>query len=208
MSSHKKDSNVVVSICEKISDSSENYFTSLDRDELEADTRALAASSTKVSGDHVKLIYITAINSYPLLSQLLREHLKELPPTLRFALVSRVLYSDGTVEHPESISDELEEILQSDDTDLYSVEAIGHRIFNLREAVLANPDIDLIVLQDEFENSGDIGNLSAIIRNPNCPIDLIELLKAREHFIFSEDVQEKESLDELVLQAEEVLASR
>lgn len=208
MSSAEDHPDAVLRICEKISDSTDNFFSSLDREELEAEARSLANSSSHVSSRYQRVIFLTAINCYPLLSILLREHLKQLPTLLRFALVSRVLYNFGSAEHPESISDELEEILESDDTDLYAVDAIGQRIFNLREAVLANPAIDLMVLENEFENTGDLGNLSSIISNPNCPIELIEQVKNREHFVFSEGVQDEESLDELALQAEEALAAR
>ena len=96
-------------------------------------------------------------------------------------------------------------LLKGDETDLYAIEEIGQQIFILRDALLANPTIDKMVLVDRFNNSGDLGDLSSIIANPTCPRELLQLIQTREHECFQDGSADEDGLEELVDLANELL---
>jgi hypothetical protein len=94
--------------------------------------------------------------------------------------------------------------LECTDEEWYGNGEIGSRIFNLREDVLQNPSLDLVILIDEFENTGDTGNISAILNNPNCPEEfLTQIIKSEHPIIFEDGPQE-----DLMGEAEEILLKR
>jgi hypothetical protein len=104
---------------------------------------------------------------------------------------------------PEGFSVVVEDLLEEVEDEWYENEYVGYRIFNLRERVLRNPTLDPEILAEEFLNSGDVGNISAILNNPICPREFLEQIINSEHLIF--DAGEHEDLIE---EAQELLANR
>ena len=147
--------------------------------------------------------FLLSMKCYPLFIYALDRDLNSIPELLRYCLLSKSLYSQGSVETPKSISVEVEKLLEEVDDEWYGNEAIGYRIFNLRDRVLKNPSLDVEILSEEFDNSGDVGNISSILNNPNCPEDFLQSIVDSDHFIFDEGDHE-----ELIEEAKEILSSR
>lgn len=139
-----------------------------------------------MSVDDQGQVFVSAMKNYLTFNQLISRDMGKLPPVLRLALISRALYGEGSVECPPEFSEDLELLLERDDTSWYDNPTVGHKVFNLRESLLQDPLIDVITLKDEFENSGDTGNLIAILNNPNCPEELFKQIQDRDHLIFDE----------------------
>jgi len=104
----------------------------------------------------------------------------------------------------DEISDQVSELLEEAEEYWYENEEVGYRIFNLRESVLRNPSLDLAILEEEFHNTGDVGNISAILSNPNCPEEFLHQIISADHsIIFNNNPNEA-----LIEEAKEILASR
>jgi hypothetical protein len=139
-----------------------------------------------MSFEDQRQVFVSSMKNYLTFNQLISRDMGKLPPVLRLALISRAFYGEGSVECPPEFSEDLELLLESDATSWYDNPTVGYKVFNLRESLLQNPLIDVITLKDEFENSGDSGNLIAILKNPNCPDELFKQIQDRDHLIFDE----------------------
>jgi hypothetical protein len=106
------------------------------------------------------------------------------------------------VDTPINVQEQVSDLLDEYEGDWNS--KVGYRIYNLRESILENPSLDLNILEDEFENTGDAGNVRAILRNPNCPSGLLQQIIASEHEIFSED----NAYEDLIEEAQSILSKR
>jgi hypothetical protein len=150
-----------------------------------------------------KELFTLSMSCRPLFSCLLDRDLNTIPELLRYSLISRCLYGAGTVETPKSISVEVRELLE----ELTENEDPEHHDFysdsNLREHLLRNPSLDLEILIDEFEGTGDDGNISGILNNPKCPQELLQSIIDSEHFIFDQG-----DYNDLIEEAKEILATR
>lgn len=153
----------------------------------------------------IEALFFFTMQNLSVFWALVTSDLSKIQPLLRFALMSRAIYNFGPVACPANIEDDLNRLLKSDETDLYAIEEIGQQIFNLRDALLANPTIDKIVLIDRFNNTGDLGDISSIISNPTCPRELLQLIKSREHECFQNGFADEDGLEELVDLATEML---
>lgn len=186
-----------------VKENTESYFLKGNLKSLEDLLNLLFSSPEPIDIDSQKKLFLLSMSCYPLFSYSLDRDLRKLPELLRYSLLSKCFYSFGGVATPDSVSEEVEALLDETDEDWYDNQAVGYRIFNLRESVLRNPSLDLEILTDEFENSGDVGNLSAILNNPNCPIEFLQSVIDSEHFVFDEGENE-----ELVEEAKEILSQR
>jgi hypothetical protein len=147
--------------------------------------------------------FLLSMKCYPLFVYALDRDLNSIPELLRYCLLSKSLYSQGSVETPNGISAAVDELLEEVEDEWYENDAIGHRVYNLREMVLRNPSLDLAILTDEFYSSGDGGSIGAILSSPNCPREfLVEIINS-DHIVF--EVFENA---ELISEAKEILANR
>jgi hypothetical protein len=153
----------------------------------------------------IEALFYFSMQNFSVFWALITSDLSKIEPLLRFALMSRAIYNFGPVACPANIEDDLNRLLKGDETDLYAIEEIGQQIFNLRDALLANPTIDKMVLIDRFNNTGDLGDLSSIIANPTCPRELLRLIQTREHECFQDGSADEDGLEELVDLANELL---
>jgi hypothetical protein len=181
----------------------ENNFLKGNAKDLEELLNQLFGSPNPLDLDSQRKLFLLSMNCYPLFSYTLDRDLRMLPAVLKYSLLSRCLYSFGEVATPNTVSNEVQALLDESDQDWYENHAVGHRVFNLRERVLRNPSLDLEILTDEFENSGDSGNISAILNNPNCPREFLQSVIDSDHFIFNEGEHQ-----ELVEEAREILSGR
>ncbi len=155
--------------------------------------------------EEIEALFYFSMQNFSVFWALVTSDLSKIQPLLRFALMSRVIYNFGPVACPTNIEDDLNRLLKGDETDLYGIEEIGQQIFDLRDALLANPTIDKMVLVDRFNNTGDLGDISSIITNPKCPKELLQLIQNREHECFQNFSMDEDSLEELVDLATELL---
>jgi hypothetical protein len=186
-----------------IEENSDGYFLKGNLKDLEELLDQLFSSPETIDLVSQKKLFLLSMSCYPLFSYSLDRDLRKLPELLRYSLLSKCFYSFGGVATPNVVSEEVEALLDETDEDWYENQVVGHRIFKLREQVLRNPSLDLEILADEFENSGDVGNLSAILKNPNCPIEFLQSIIESEHFVFDEGEN-----NELVEEAKEILSKR
>lgn len=161
--------------------------------------------NSKINDDEAIEIFLLSMDCFPLFAELLSQDLQKIPPILRFSLLSKLLYSEGSVLVSDSIQTEVEDMIESSDRDWYLEEDIGYKIYNLRDRVLQNATIDAQILEDEFENAGDIDNLMAILRNPICPREVFAKVIKKEHFVFTENTYSEETLEALVQTAQQSL---
>jgi hypothetical protein len=136
------------------------------------------------------------MNCFPLFATLLNRDLETVPKLLRYCLLSKLLYSEGPVLTPDEFQDQVAEIVAENPRIWYEEDDIGYLIYNIRDLILKNPTLDLEIIQDEFESSGDIGNLMAILENPNCPKSAIETIISKRHFVFEE--RSSDELEQLI----------
>jgi hypothetical protein len=129
--------------------------------------------------------------------------LKTIPELLRYSLLSKCFYSDGRVVTPMTFAKEVDALISDSDQDWYENQVVDYRIFNLRYKILENSTLDLEILEDQFENSGDVTDIRAILDNPNCPSEFLEQIVDSDHHVF----EERENL-ELIEIAKKILASR
>lgn len=153
----------------------------------------------------IEALFHFSMQNFSVFWALITSDLSKIEPLLRFALMSRAIYKFGPVACPANIEDDLNRLLKGDETDLYAIEEIGQQIFTLRDALLANPTIDKMVLIDRFNNTGDLGDLSSIIANPTCPRGLLQLIQSRQHECFQDGSADEDGLEELVDLANELL---
>jgi hypothetical protein len=197
----RKDLDQLVSYVEE---NLEDYYLKGDLKVLEELLNQLFDSQSPLELDSQRKLFLLSMNCYPLFSYMLDRDLGMLPAVLKYGLLSRCLYSfGGVVVTPKTVSIEVQALLDETDQDWYENHTVGHRVFNLRERVLRNPSLDLEILTDEFENSGDSGNISAILNNPNCPREFLQSVIDSDHFIFDEGEHQ-----ELVEEAKEILSGR
>lgn len=183
----------VSEICQKLD---KMTFQTADSEKINSLVDELYSAAQTMSFDEQRMVFISAMKNYFTFNQLLTRDMSKLPQVLRYAFLSKTLYGEGSVDCPSDFAEELEQLLDCDDTSWYDNSEVGYRIYNLRESVLSNPSVDVIILNDEFENSGDEGNLIAILKNPNCPDALVQQILNREHFIFEE--MDESDLTELI----------
>jgi hypothetical protein len=181
----------------------ENYFLKENAKDLEEFLNLLFRSPNPLDLDSQRKLFHLSMNCYPLFSSLLDRDLTMLPEVLRYSLLGRCFYSFGGVATPKTIFKEVQALLDESDQDWYENHIVGHRVFNLRERVLRNPSLDLEILIDEFENSGDSGNIRAILNNSNCPDEFLQSVIDSDHFIFDEG-----DYEELVEEAREIFSRR
>lgn len=182
----------------------ENYFLKGDLKELEELLNGVFENSQGLDLNSQKELFALSMSCYPLFSYSLDRDLNSIPRVLRYCLISKSFFRYGITETPSDIYDVVKELLDQTEQEWYSNDEVGYRIFNLRERVLRNPTLDLEILNEEFYNTGDNGNLSAILNNPKCPIEFIEQIATSDHpIIFTKGANE-----ELVNEAKEILASR
>ena len=181
----------------------ENYFLKENAKDLEDLLNQLFGNPNPIDLDSQRKLFHLSMNCYPLFSYTLDRDLRMLPAVLKYSLLSRCFYSFGGVATPSTVSKEVQALLDESDQDWYENHAVGHRVFNLRERVLRNPSLDLEILKDEFENSGDSGNISSILKNPNCPDEFLQSVIDSDHFIFDDG-----DYEELVEEAREIFSRR
>lgn len=187
-----------------VGENAEGYFLKGNLKDLEELLEQLFSSQEPIDLDSQRKLFLLSMSCYPLFSYLLDRDLNTIPALLRYSLISKCFFDFGTVETPEEISDLVIELLEATDEYWYENDVVGYRIFNLRESVLRNPSLDLEILEEEFHNTGDVGNISAILSNPNCPEVFLHQIISADHPIIFEDNQN----EELIEAAKEILESR
>jgi hypothetical protein len=183
-----------------IEENTEGYFLKGSLKNLEELLNQLFSIPEPLDLESQEKLFILSMSCYPLFSYLLDRDLNTIPGLLRYSLLSKCFFVDA----PEGITSLVSELLDKVDEEWNEIDEVGdHQFFNVVEMVLRNPSLDLKILEEEFNNTGDTGFISAILNNPNCPQEILQSIVESDHFIF--DDRENEDLIE---QAKEILASR
>ena len=181
------------------------YFIKGGSSDLDVLITEVFSSSESLDLNAQKDYFNLSMSCYSLFAYTLMDRdLNVIPELLRYSLISKCFFSEGMVTTPRSVDDEVRALLEGTDEEWYGNGEVGSRIFNLREDVLQNPSLDLVILIDEFENTGDTGNISAILNNPNCPEEFLTQIINSEHPIIFEDGPQEDLMGE----AEEILLKR
>jgi len=198
---------VITQFANLIKEQTDPFFATSDSEKASVKkiVQQIVSAEAEFTFEEIEALFYFSMQNFSVFWALVTSDLSKIQPLLRFALMSRAIYNFGPVECPADIEDDLNRLLKGDETDLYAIEEIGQQIFTLRDALLANPTIDKMVLVDRFNNSGDLGDLSSIIANPTCPRELLQLIQNREHECFQEGVADEDGLEELVDLANELL---
>ena len=182
----------------------ENLFKGKTSD-LEALLDELFSGSPNLDLESQKKLFTLSMSCYTLFAYtLMRPNLNEIPELLRYSLLSKCFYSFGQVDTPDSVSEEVSDLLEDTESEWYENDAVGYRIFNLRENVLQNSTLDLAILTEEFQNTGDVGNISSILNNPKCPEHFLEEIINSEHSI----IFESDPNEDLIEEAKKILSRR
>lgn len=188
-----------------IEENNQDYFLKGNIKDLEVLLDELFSGSPTLDLESQKKLFALSMSCYPLFAYtLMRPNLNEIPELLRYSLLSKCFYSFGQVDTPDSVSDEVSDLLDETEEEWYENGDVGSRIFNLREDVLQNSTLDIAILTDEFENSGDVGNISAILNNPVCPEHFLENIINSEHLI----IFESDPNEDLIEEAQRILSRR
>lgn len=192
-----KEFNELVSYLEE---NQEGYWLNGNIKELVELLNRLFSSPEPIDLEEQKKLFMMSMSCYPLFSFSLDRNLSTIPEVLRYSLLSKCFFVDA----PKGISVSVNELLDEVDEEWNENDEVGdHQFFNVVEMVLRNPSLDLAILEEEFQSTGDTGFISSILNNPNCPQEILQSIVESDHFIF--DDRENE---DLVEQAKEILASR
>jgi hypothetical protein len=122
-----------------------------------------------------RIAFDICMSSFPVFSTFLDGNVSDLPPLLRYALISKALFGSGSTECPDDIADDVDAMVEEGaTTDWYQLSSTGGRVHNVRLGILGDASIDPAVLEDELENSGELGTVRVIAGNPSCPTRLLE----------------------------------
>ena len=124
-------------------------------------------------------------------------NLDSFPNSLKYALISKAMYSFGSCGVPEGVTD-FNEVLQSETRTWWDEHE--NSAYMLREQLLRDPRIGLQPILDEFPNCSDIDLLSAMLSNPVISKELIRSIIDGTHLVFSE--YDLEDLEDLIEQAQ------
>lgn len=192
-----KEFNELVSYLEE---NQEGYWLNGNIMELVELLNRLFSSPEPIDLEEQKKLFIMSMSCYPLFSFSLDRDLHTIPEVLRYSLLRKCFFVDA----PKGVSVSVNELLDEVDEEWNENDEVGdHQFFNVVEMVLRNPSLDLAILEEEFQSTGDTGFISSILNNPNCPQEILQSIVESDHFIF--DDRENE---DLVEQAKEILASR
>ena len=125
------------------------------------------------------------------------KNLDSIPDSIKYALISKAMYSFGTCGTPSSVFG-LEDLMNSVTHSWW--DEIEDSSYNLREQVMQDPQIGIEPIADEFPTCGDLDLLIAMINNPVITKKLLKTITDREHLIFNEFKEEElEEVYELAL---------
>jgi len=119
----------------------------------------------------VKLEVLTAICASPYFYAALDA--VQPPSSVAYALISKGLYERGVCKTPPEYASQVEFLTDG----LEHTEVLGG-IGRHRRSILANPDVDSEILEDEFDTTegSDLDIVDAVLANPNSPIRLLRRL--------------------------------
>ncbi len=187
-----------------IEENIDGYFLKGNLKDLEELLNKLFSSTKPLDFESQRKLFLLSMGCYPLFSYLLHRDLNTIPAVLRYSLISKCFFGFGSTETPADVSNLVEGLLEEVDEDWYENDVVGYRIFNDRDEVLRNPSLDLAILEEEFHNTGDTGNIESILRNPNCPVKFLHKIIASDHSI----IFENDKHEDLIEAAKEILSSR
>ena len=128
-------------------------------------------------------------------------NLKFLSVRLKHAIISRVMYIDGSCGVPESLDAEYVELLKSNSLTFWDINRDGADW--LRDRVLRDPNIGAEPLVDEFESTDSISMLRTLMRYPAFPREiLIEIANGSHDVLEHRDANDA---DELLNCAKEII---
>jgi hypothetical protein len=115
-----------------------------------------------------KLMVLSSVCSSPYFYRALNE--ARPPSTVAYALISKGLYEWGICRTPESFREEVEDLVDALEEIELHVGVDKHRLPTLK-----NPNIDPMILGDEFDSTsgGDADVIDAILANPVSPVRLL-----------------------------------
>ena len=170
------------------------------RDELEQQVKEFILKESKklleVTLEDQKHILKLCMDNFGLFTLCL-SNLDSFPNSLKYALISKAMYSFGSCGVPEGITD-FNEVLQSETRTWWDEHE--NSAYMLREHLLRDPRIGLQPILDEFPNCSDIDLLSAMLSNPVISKELIRSIIDGTHLVFSE--YDLEDLEDLIEQAQ------
>lgn len=67
----------------------------------------------------------------------------------------------------------------------------------MRYQILVNPSVDTAVLWDELRGSGELSAIEAIVRNPQCPKEILEIVSEGNVIAFKEHSEETREIDSI-----------
>jgi len=116
-----------------------------------------------------KLVVLSSICSSPYFYRALNE--ARPPSAVAYALISKGLYEWGRCATPESFREEVRDL-----TDALEAVELHVGIEKHRLPTLQNPNIDPLILEDEFDSTsgGDADVIDAILANPVSPARLLQ----------------------------------
>ena len=170
------------------------------RDELEQQVKEFILKESKklleVTLEDQKHILKLCMDNFGLFTLCL-SNLDSFPNSLKYALISKAMYSFGSCGVPEGVTD-FNEVLQSETRTWWDEHE--NSAYMLREQLLRDPRIGLQPILDEFPNCSDIDLLSAMLSNPVISKELIRSIIDGTHLVFSE--YDLEDLEDLIEQAQ------
>ena len=170
------------------------------RDELEQQVKEFILKESKklleVTLEDQKHILKLCMDNFGLFTLCL-SNLDSFPNSLKYALISKAMYSFGSCGVPEGVTD-FNEVLQSETRTWWDEHE--NSAYMLREHLLRDPRIGLQPILDEFPNCSDIDLLSAMLSNPVISKELIRSIIDGTHLVFSE--YDLEDLEDLIEQAQ------
>lgn len=169
------------------------------RDELEQQVKEFVLKESKklleVTLEDQKHVLKLCMDNFGLFTLCLG-NLDSFPDSLKYALISKAMYSFGPCGVPEGIID-FNEVLQSDARTWWDEHE--NSAYILREQLVRDPRIGLQPILDEFPNCSDIDLLNAMLSNPVVSTELIRSIIDGTHLVFSE--YDHEDLEDLIEQA-------
>jgi len=181
---------------EILSKSSDTYL----RDELEQQVKEFILKESKklleVTLEDQKHILKLCMDNFGLFTLCL-SNMDSFPNSLKYALISKAMYSFGSCGVPEGIID-FNDVLQSETRTWWDEHE--NSAYMLREQLLRDPRIGLQPILDEFPNCSDIDLLSAMLSNSVISKELIRSIIEGTHLVFSE--YDLEDLEDLIEQAQ------
>jgi hypothetical protein len=170
------------------------------RDELEQQVKEFILKESKklleVTLEDQKHILKLCMDNFGLFTLCL-SNMDSFPNSLKYALISKAMYSFGSCGVPEGIID-FNDVLQSETRTWWDEHE--NSAYMLREQLLRDPRIGLEPILDEFPNCSDIDLISAMLSNPVISKELIRSIIEGTHLVFSE--YDLEDLEDLIEQAQ------